>query len=366
MSQKNLGKYKRFMPTNELNIFVHYQKKQMKIVTGASGMLGAHFLLELSKQNDQVVGIKRETSDVEWVKRLFKFEEPRFHKHLWDKIIWRNADLSDIFSLEDALFDATEVYHCAAMVNVVNARESIILDNNVIGTQHLIDVLVDLPQQIRLLHVSSISALGKPEAGNTITISTEWKSDKKQSPYSVSKHYSELEAWRGANEGLEVISVLPGVILGIAPKLAPSSTPFNYVQSGKKQTTLGLVGLVSVLDVVHHSLALMTIKEAIGKRFILVSDSWTFKKLMQEIAATLGIEPKLIVISKKKLHFLSKLESVSRLFTGKKKRLSASTIDAITNDFIYDGQEVVALTNINYSAISKEIGRVGRWMNLIN
>lgn len=349
------------MPTNELNIFVHHQNSHMKVVTGASGMLGAHFVLELAKQNEQVVGLKRTSSDITWVKDLFAFEDSLQHETWWDRVIWRDADLNDIFSLEDALFDATEVFHCAGMVNLTSKDEKKMVHNNVTGTENLVNVLLGVGHDVTLLHISSISALGKPESGNTITVASEWKADKKQSPYAVSKYYGEIEAWRGANEGLSVISVLPGVIVGASINDAASSTPFQLIEKGKKYTSSGKVGLVSVRDVVSQSIALITNEAAFGKRFLLVADSWTFRQFMQQIAAIMHVTIAFKILSKSALTRISWLERVGCFFTRKTPQLSTSTIDGLSSNHVYDGSDVVGITQIPYSSIANEIERVVRW-----
>jgi dihydroflavonol-4-reductase len=349
------------MATNELNIFVLHQLKKMIAVTGASGMLGAHFIFELAKTETKIIALKREQSNIAWIKPMFDFLDPNQSDLLWNKIEWRDADLNNIFSLSDALNDATVIYHCAAAVDLIKKSKDDIIVNNVQGTANLVDALIDLPHHVKLLHVSSIAALGKPEAGNTVTISTEWKEDDEQSPYAFSKYYSELEAWRGFNEGLSVISVLPGVIIGIGADSAPSMAPFKRVAQGKNKITDGKVGLVSIEDVVKQSIALMNIEEAIGKRYVLVADNWTFKHWFEVIAEAMGSQIQFIVLSKKKLNTLAFWERIICLFTWKSRKLKKSTINSLTGKNEYDGNGVVETTNLPYEGIENQINKVIAW-----
>jgi len=349
------------MPTNELNIFVLHQLKKMIAVTGASGMLGAHFIFELAKTETKIIALKRAQSNIAWIKPMFEFLAPNQSDLLWSKIEWRDADLNDIFSLSDALHDVTVVYHCAAAVDLIKKSKNDLIANNVLGTANLVDVLIDLPQHVKLLHVSSIAALGKPESGNTVTISTEWKEDDEQSPYAFSKYYSELEAWRGFNEGLSVISVLPGVIIGIGDESAPSMAPFKRVAKGKNKITDGKVGLVSVEDVVKQSIALLNIEEAIGERYVLVADNWSFKYWFEVIAEAMGSQMRFQVLSKSKLNNLAFWERIICLFTAKTRKLKKSTINSLTGVNEYDGNGVIETTNLPYGAIQKQINLVVAW-----
>lgn len=350
------------MSTNELNIFVAHQLRKMVAVTGASGMLGAHFVFELTSKYNKVVALKRVSSKIDWVKRLFVFLDEENGADRWEKIEWRDADLTDVFSLADALQDATEVYHCAALVDLVTKSQQTIISNNVQGTANLIDVLVDLQQNVKLLNVSSIAALGKPETGNTITVTTEWKEDEEQSAYAISKYYSELEAWRGANEGLSVISVLPGLIIGSGLKYSPSMLPFNRILKGKRHISTGKVGLVSVNDVVKQSIALMQIEEAIGNRFVLVADNWSYKQWFDCMAKAMKCNVVFKLLSKKQLVRLSLLERVLCLFKGTARKLKKSTINALTSNNEYDGSQVIALTNSNYCSIKGQVEKVAAWI----
>lgn len=349
------------MPTNELNIFVLHQLKKMIAVTGASGMLGAHFIFELAKTQNKIVALKREQSNIAWIKPLFEFLAPGEASLLWDKIEWRKADLNDIFSLSDALHDVTAIYHCAAAVDLIKKSKDDLIVNNVQGTANLVDALINLPHHVKLLHVSSIAALGKPESGNTVTISTEWKEDDEQSPYAFSKYYSELEVWRGANEGLSVISVLPGVIIGIGTESAPSMAPFLRVANGKNKITAGKVGLIGVEDVVKQSIALMHIEEAIGKRYVLVADNWTFKHWFEVIAEAMGSQIQFNVLSKNKLNTLAFWERILCLFTWKSRKLKKSTINSLTGENEYDGNGIVETTNLPYGSIENQINTVIAW-----
>ena len=43
----------------------------MILVTGGTGLLGSHLLLELVRQHEEVIAVKRPSSDLEEVKKVF-------------------------------------------------------------------------------------------------------------------------------------------------------------------------------------------------------------------------------------------------------------------------------------------------------
>ena len=79
----------------------------MIFVTGASGLVGAHLIQSLLEKGKSVIA-------------LYRKEIPLF-KHS-DKVIWRQGDILDIISLEEAMQGATQVYHCAAIVSFVPVK----------------------------------------------------------------------------------------------------------------------------------------------------------------------------------------------------------------------------------------------------
>lgn len=338
----------------------------MIIVTGGSGLLGAHFLFELSKNHKQVVGLKRVHSKVDWIKQFFKYRAPDQYQELWSRIVWREADMLNEHELESALQDATLVFHCAATVEFSPKNPNALIRNNVDGTANIVNTLLQLPQSVKLVHVSSIAALGKPETGNTITVHTEWKADTEHSAYSISKYYSELESWRAYHEGLQVLTVLPGLIVGIGDKQSPSMAPFNLIANKQRYVSKGIVGLVSASDVVNQTLFLLDQPDAWGKRFVMVAENWSYKKFLSEIAHAMEASPQFKLISKKWLKRLAWLERVAHWITGKPRRLTPATINALTNVFDYDGQAVISYTNRPYEPIAESINRVAQWYKQVD
>ena len=88
----------------------------MNLVTGATGLVGAHLVLQLLQQGKSVVAIKRQGSDVLKTKKLFSYYTSA-SENLFNKIKWVDADVLDIFSLLEALEGIETVYHCAGFVS---------------------------------------------------------------------------------------------------------------------------------------------------------------------------------------------------------------------------------------------------------
>ena len=125
----------------------------------------------------------------------------------------------------------------------------------------------------------SIAALGKP-IGKYATEETYWTTDVNNSEYSISKYLSEMEAWRGIQEGLSVVIVNPAVILGGG---IISDGILQQIDKGMPFYTEGVNAFVDVRDVVNIMVQLMN-KETFGERYILASGNLPFRDLFIRIA----------------------------------------------------------------------------------
>ena len=128
----------------------------MVLITGATGFLGSELALQLVKKGVDVRCTKRATSVI-----------PEILKPFGKQIEWVDADLMDVFALESALAGAAQVYHCAAWVSLKQADKEAMIRQNVTGTANLVNLCMDY--DCRLVHVSSVAAIGLAKPGDLIT-----------------------------------------------------------------------------------------------------------------------------------------------------------------------------------------------------
>ena len=88
----------------------------MNLVIGATGILGSHVVLKLLQNNEEVIAGKQKTSDIKKVEKLFSYYTTNA-KQLFEKIKWVDVDVSDIYSIEEALEGVSIVYNCSGFVS---------------------------------------------------------------------------------------------------------------------------------------------------------------------------------------------------------------------------------------------------------
>jgi dihydroflavonol-4-reductase len=246
----------------------------MILVTGGTGLVGTHLLHDLTKSGKKVRALKRNSSDISNVKKVFSYYSAD-SENLLKNIEWVNADLSDVYSLLEAMEGVTEVYHCAAMVSFETKKEAEMMKINIEGTANMVNAALE-KNISKFCHVSSIAAIGRAERGELTTEETFWKSSPDNSNYSISKYGAEREVWRAAEEGLNVIIVNPSLIIGGGNWTQSSSNMFSKGHKGIKYYSSGENGFVDVRDVSALMIKLMN-SNIFNQRFLLNAENDSFK-----------------------------------------------------------------------------------------
>lgn len=258
----------------------------MNLVTGGTGFTGAHILYQLVIENKPVKAIYRLGSDRDFVKRVFSHYSADY-SYYFDKIEWVEADMLHYDSVMAAMKGVDTVFHASAVVSFDPKRAKEIIDINVEGTANMVDAALECGVK-RFCHVSSIAALGDATENGFVTEKSIWAKSKGKSAYSISKFQSEMEVWRGSNQGLNVVIVNPGVILGPARWESGSGQYFDRIAKWLPFYTEGVTGYVDVRDVAKVLVELSMHDDCINQRFVLCSDNLSFRKVFTMIANALG------------------------------------------------------------------------------
>jgi nucleoside-diphosphate-sugar epimerase len=315
----------------------------MILVTGGTGLVGFHLLLQLSQEENAIRAIYRSEKKRLHIKKLFEKENKLSE---FEKIDWVNADILDIPALETAFTNVSYVYHCAALVSFNPKDEETLYQNNIVGTTNVVNCSLTSDVK-KLCYVSSISALGNGTEHNLlINEETERNNEVVRSDYSISKFGAEMEVWRGFQEGLEVVIVNPGVIFGYGFSTEGSSLFIKNVKDGQLFYTQGKLGIIAVEDVVKAMTTLM--KSTIsGERFILVAEDVTYKELFDSIADSLAtstsankIKKPKFEIKKWELQIIRIFEFIFTTLFFRKRMLTKATIKALYNLETYDTTKI--------------------------
>jgi len=335
----------------------------MIFVTGGTGLVGAHLLFELTSAGNRVKALKRETSNLQQVLKTFSYyyETP---KELFNLIEWVDGDILDYFSLEKMIAGVTEIYHCAAIVSFNTNERQKMITNNVEGTSNLVNAAIENGVK-KICHVSSIAALGRLDDQQLVTEETNWIPTKKISGYSESKFFSEVEIWRGIEEGLDAVIVNPSIIFGPASWETGSAKMFKTIWDGMKFYTRGITGFVDVKDVVKAMILLMdeiNFETAKNQRFLLNSENLSYQNVFCQIADALGKPRPKIYASNVMLELVWRIAKMAGWITRKRPAITRETVANSNTIYNFDGSKISGTFDFNYLPISESIQQTATFL----
>src|SRR5688500_7197054 len=160
----------------------------MNLVTGATGLLGTHVLLELLMRGEKVRALKRAGCDLSAIHNVFEFYES---SQLLQKIEWAEGNVLDVVSLQEAMEECDRIYHCAAVVSYHRRDRSKMYRVNIEGTSNVINAGLEAGVK-KLCHVSSIAAIGREFPMSTLDEQSPWIDSMLNTHYGITKHLSEM------------------------------------------------------------------------------------------------------------------------------------------------------------------------------
>jgi len=249
----------------------------MKIlITGATGLFGSYLAKKFGSIGE-IYGLKRKNSS----QKLLQ-DSPH-------KINWIEGDILEPISLGAALEQMDLVIHAAGMVSFDPKDEKKLMEVNVTGTTNLVNAMLEKGVN-RLIHVSSVSALGRSADTLTYDENSKWTASRFNTPYAISKYRAELEVWRGVQEGLQALIIMPSVILGKISDERSSTQIYHYVLEENKYYPQGTVNFIDIRDAVEITLQLYQ-KGLWGQRYILNHNTLYYKDFFEKMAKAFKKRP---------------------------------------------------------------------------
>lgn len=330
----------------------------MILVSGATGLLGIHLLIELcQKQNMPIKAIYRTEAKKNEARKVFLKYYPKTDAvEKWDQLLWVKADIVNIPSLKIAFKQITEVYHCAGYVSFDRKKFNLLKKINIEGTANMVNI--SLSNNIsKFCHVSSIATLNQAPEKVFLDENSPWNTDAANSGYAISKFGGEMEVWRGIQEGLNAVIVNPGVIIGSGFFTKGSSKLFSTVKKGIPFFTPGTTGYVSVNDCVQIMHQLMA-KNIFNERFILVAKNSTHKNVIDTIGSQLNVKTPKKQIGKIWLSAVGKFEYALSYISKYKPKIHLDVLNSLYESSKYDNNKIKIVLDWHFEDLSSTLKRV--------
>jgi dihydroflavonol-4-reductase len=240
------------------------------LVTGASGFVGSHVVMELLSRGFKVRVMMRDLS----LQKMFKENK---------NLQFVKGDLFDVDSLKRAVDGCEDVIHCAAALNVgAKNKQKEVVDPSVIGVENLCSVMTAVK---RIIHTSSVAAIRSTEYKNgQIFTNDDWCDDAtiKTNPYGLAKAEGErkMRAWANGRD-VRLVTIHPSVVFGpiLHPRHCEGSMSYlKHFVSGPPFILDLNINFVDVRDVAIAHVNALEMGDN-GGRHIIHSSSLSMKEI---------------------------------------------------------------------------------------
>lgn len=316
------------------NFSEKYKPEKRILVTGGSGLVGNELLRQLLDRGEKVRAIYHST--------------PIAFSHPCLEIA--QCDILDITALEELMQGITHVYHSAALVSYDPKDKQRLLKINIEGTANIVNACIDRGI-IKLVHVSSVAALGRIRNEEMVTEKMNWTEETSNSVYGKSKYFGEIEVWRGIGEGLKAVIVNPSLILGGDNWATGSSAIFKSVYNEFPWYTEGVSGFIDVRDLAGAMILLMN-SEITAERFILSGENLSYREVFSLIATCFGKKPPSKKVTPVLAELVWRFEQLKSVFSGKKPLLTKETARTAQARVYFDNHKILeALPQFHFTKI---------------
>lgn len=322
----------------------------MQLITGATGLVGSHVLMFLLQKGEQVMALYNNRLPEQTEKWL----KSKGVQWVEEQLIWKR---SDEFWNAEYQEDFQVIYHCAAIVSYHQKDHVRMMEVNVHQTEQWVNWALD--HQVAFCHVSSIAALGKANESGFIDEQCFWQPSKDHTEYSRTKFLSEMEVWRGVEEGLKAVIVNPGIIIGDGDIHQSSGQLFGTVARGYNYFPKGGTGWIGVEDVAKIMIELVH-QKCWGERFILVAENrtmqWAFGQMAQAIKLPIPQRP----LPNYLLRLIYWKDSLQEFFSGKKAQVTEETIRNTAQVKQFSNEKVKSTLRYQFDSVEDVIQHTAR------
>ena len=327
----------------------------MILVTGGTGLVGSHLLYHLTLRNDRVRAVYRTRDGLPNVRKVFSYYTKKGDEY-FSKIDWHQADITDVPSMIPVFEGVSQVYHCAALISFDPSDYRKMRKVNIHGTAIMVNLSIDVGVK-KFCYVSSIAALGGNSKKLVSDEDNQWSNSEKNHVYGITKHGGEMEVWRASQEGVDVVIVNPGVILGSGFWNSGTGKVFTKVHKGFSYYTKGVTGFVGVKDVVSAMIQLMN-SPLKNERFVLVAEHKSFSEILNTIADEFGKKHPSKAVAAWVTEAFWRWEWFLFKFTSRKPRISKYSARSLHSKTYYSSEKIKNALDFQFQKIRDVIKQV--------
>lgn len=306
-------------------------KDQRILITGGTGVLGTQIVEALLADG---------FTNIDVFSRSGAHDKLPFRSSPY--VTFTKGDVVELYPLTESIESADYIINAAAIVSFSPKKFDQMHAVNVDGTANVMNIALDNNVK-KVVHISSIAALGRDGKSDIITEQTKWTNSEYNSYYGITKYLAEQEAWRAHHEGLDIVIVNPSLVFGDKLWDQSSLQIFKKAYDGLPYYPAGGTGIVDVVDVADVIVHLMK-SEISGEKFIISGGNILYKDLFQKMAKSMGRKMPKKLAPKWMLSVLWRIEKLRTSLSGSEPIVTRESVKSTSLISRYDNSK------------SKEIG----------
>lgn len=290
------------------------------VVTGGYGFLGQYLvhslLAEMPGVRIKILDLKRPDS------LIFAHEnDPRVTSSF--------INICDYDTLAPHFADADTVIHLVGLVSSSIKDKDKLFAINVEGTENVLRAMLE-NNVTRLLHISSVAALGFPQKGGE-PIDEDFRFDwdiarRRKKYYTLTKHLADVRVLAYREKGVDSIILHPSLLYGPGD-VANSSRIIRAIKDGKIPFNMpGGMTAIHVQDVAAGIIAALK-SDLLNEQILLSGENHTFTEINDIIAQQLNVDPPKRTMPRFLHPLLPPLLQALENMSKKKLQLTADDVD---------------------------------------
>jgi nucleoside-diphosphate-sugar epimerase len=191
-----------------------------------------------------------------------------------------------------------------------------------------------------------------------ITENFAWFQENIHSEYAISKHGAETEVWRAYLEGVPVVILNPGIIIGPGFWDSGSGLLFKRINFGLNYHFPKTTGFVGVRDVVLAAILVME-SEIENEQYIVVSENLKFKEVLEMVAESLNKSAPKKPLKPWMIKIVWFYQYMASAIFGRKRQLTKKDSKALFEHTFYNNEKIKSDLNFKFIPVKKVIESTG-------
>lgn len=322
----------------------------MIIVTGATGCIGVNLTRALLEHGEKVAVMCRPAEDTTPLGDLVESVEVR------------HADVRDAEAVSRALRGANAVFHLAGIAIHTNTLAKQMREVNVMGTENVVRAAAE--HGVRLVHTSSMSAIGLPVDGVVADEGFTFKGDG-GSAYVATKRAGELVVGQYVERGADAVILNPAAVMaaGGDPNYGWPGFVQRVVAGRFKRYPSGGVAMVGGADLSQAYMKALK-RGRSGQRYIVAGTNLPYRELIDLVAQTAGTDPTVGPIPDALIRVVARANAVRAPFIRnpvQRPLVVPENLPLLTRRLYYSGEKAHRELGVEYAPLAKAIETVVDW-----